>query len=139
MWSKWNEQKEEAKGASTSHRLCEEFILQQENTRNWLSFFFFFFFFFWFLSRYFVLLSPAIQMSLKKTLRLQRDKQHSSTRHKSIQSSYYLLNFFKNGHFFCLLKPYIFWFKTLKSYLYLAKAPFKEANLFPGMIYTVFQ
>ena len=40
---------------------------------------------------------------------------------------------------FCLLiKPYIFWLKTLKSYSYLAKAPFKEANFFSSMIYTDF-
>ena len=79
-------------------------------------------------------------MSSKKTLRLQRDKQHSSTRHKSIQSSNYLLEFFKNGHFFCLLKVHIFLFKTMKSYLYLAKAPFKEeANFFSGLVYTGFQ
>ena len=81
-------------------------------------------------------------MSSKKTLRLQRDKQHSSTRHKkSIQSSNYLLEFSKNGHFFCLLKLHVFWFKTLKSngYLYIAKAPFKEANFFSGLVYTDFQ
>ena len=78
-------------------------------------------------------------MSLKKTLRLQRDKQHSSTRHKSIQSSNYLLESSKNGHFLNLLKKHIFGSKHLKSYLYLAKAPFKEANFFSGLVHTGFQ
>ena len=54
----------------------------------------------------------AIQMSSKKTLRLQRDKQHSSTHHKSIQSSHYLLEFLKDDHFLHLLKLKIFWFKS---------------------------
>ena len=75
-------------------------------------------------------------MLSKKTLRLQRDKQHSSTHHKSIQSSDYLLEFSKNDHFLHLLKLQIFWFKKFKSYWYLAKVPFKEANFFSGLVYA---
>ena len=78
-------------------------------------------------------------MPSKKTLRLQRDKQHSSTHHKSIQSSNYLLEFSKNDHFLHPLKLQIFWFKKLKYYLYLAKAPFKEANFFLVWFIRVFR
>ena len=77
---------------------------------------------------------------VKKAVEDSRDKQHSSTHHKSIQSSNYLLEFSKHDHFFYLLKLQIFWFKKLKRLFVSRQRLIQRTKLFfSACLYKLFR